>query len=331
GIAGTGYKTGFQIKRIIYIFMTNFFRSRKMKKLLAIAVAAGLAAPMAVMADTTLYGKMKVSVGSNKNAAGDSVTTVDAHTSRIGVKGATPMDNGMSVTHKVEFSTKNAIDNNGTPAALGARDAWVGMKGNFGEVRVGRHATPLSLSSDAVDFMNVGGHASISDGPFRISNAIAYLKGFGPVAFAAAYVPDETHGVSSDIISTLINYNSNGIYAAWGHQKAKGGDATDNLALGYKMPAGHRVGFVYNKVSDMTGIAVNGRYKFGKAYVQSEVGSKSHEDDDKDFDGSYQVLEAGYKLGKGTSVWTSFGKNDIAEKGSENKSSHARIGITSNF
>ncbi|MCK5809760.1 MAG: porin [Cocleimonas sp.] len=293
-----------------------------MKKLLAIAVAAGLAAPMAVMADTTLYGKMKVSVGSNKNAAGDSVTTVDAHTSRLGVKGSTPMDNGMSVTHKVEFSTKNAIDNNGTPAALGARDAWVGLKGNFGEVRVGRHATPYALSSDALDFMNVGGQQTIQDGPFRVSNAIAYLKGFGPIGFAAAYVPDEKSGVNNDVISTLINYNSNGIYAAWGHQKMKGADGNDTLALGYTMPAGHRVGFVYNKAADDSkNTALNGRYKFGKAYVQGEVGKR------KDVDGSYKVGEVGYKLGKGTSVWGSLGKNNM----NDSKASHARVGITSNF
>jgi predicted porin len=293
-----------------------------MKKLLAIAVAAGLAVPMAVMADTTLYGKMKVSVGSDKNAAGDSATTVKAHSSRIGVKGATPMDNGMSVTHKVEFSTKNAIDNDGSAAALGARDAWVGLKGNFGEVRVGRHATPLSLSSDAVDYMNVGGHKTLKDGPFRVSNAIAYLKGFGPIGFAAAYVPDETSGVSNDVISTLINYKSNGIYAAWGHQKAKGGDATNNLALGYTMPAGHKVSFVYNKAADDSkNTALNGRYKFGKAYVQAEIGKT------KDVDGSYKVGEVGYKLGKGTTVWGSVAKNDM----NDSKASHARVGITSNF
>ncbi len=292
-----------------------------MKKLLAIAVAAGLAAPMAVMADTTLYGKMKVSVGSNKDAAGNSTTTVEAHTSRIGVKGATPMDNGMSVTHKVEFATKGAIDHKAGGDVLGARDAWVGLKGNFGEVRVGRHATPYALSSDALDFMNVGGQQTIQDGPFRVSNAIAYLKGFGPVGFAAAYVPDETHGVSSDVLSTLVNYSSNGIFAAWGYQKAKGGDAANTLALGYTMPAGHRVGFVYNKAGDNKNTALNGKYKFGKAYVQGEVGKR------KDVDGSYKVLEAGYKLGKGTSVWTSIGANDI----NDSDASHARLGITSNF
>ncbi len=293
-----------------------------MKKLLAIAVAAGLAAPMAVMADTTLYGKMKVSVGSNKDAAGDSVTTVEAHTSRIGVKGATPMDNGMSVTHKVEFSTKNAIDNDGG-AALGARDAWVGLKGGFGEVRVGRHATPYALASDPLDFMNVGGQKTIEDAPFRISNAIAYLKGFGPIGFAAAYVPKDPNGngLGVDVVSSLVNYNNNGIYAAWGYQRAKGGRPANTVALGYTMPAGHKVGFVYNKKGDNKNTALNGKYKFGKAYVQGEIGKR------KDVDGSYKVLEAGYQLGKGTSVWTSFGKNDL----NNGDASHARVGITSNF
>lgn len=293
-----------------------------MKKLLAIAVAAGLAAPMAVMADTTVYGLMKVSVGSKKDAAGDSATTINAHTSRLGVKGATPMDNGLSVTHKVELATKGIIDHEKGGSTLGARDAWVGLKGNFGEVRVGRHATPYALSSDGMDFMNVGGQQTIQDGPFRVSNAIAYLKGFGPVSLAAAYVPDEKAGVKNDVISTLVKYNSNGIYAAWGHQKMKGADANNTLALGYTAPAGHKVGFVYNKAADDSkNTALNGRYKFGKAYVQGEIGKR------KDVDGDYKVGEVGYTLGKGTTVWGSLGKNDMGGS----KASHARVGITTKF
>lgn len=38
-----------------------------MKKMLAIAVVAALTAPAAVMADTTLYGKLHVSGGQSQN------------------------------------------------------------------------------------------------------------------------------------------------------------------------------------------------------------------------------------------------------------------------
>ncbi|RTZ64442.1 MAG: hypothetical protein DSZ29_05445, partial [Aquificaceae bacterium] len=273
-----------------------------MKKLLAIAIAAGLAAPMAVMADTTLYGKMKVSVGSDKNAAGVKKTTVKAHSSRLGVKGSTAMDNGMSVTYKLEMATKGIIDENDT---LGARDSWVGLKGGFGEVRVGRHATPFALSSDMFDILNLG-HQNISDGAagFRVNNAIAYLKGFGPVGFAAAYVPDETAGVNHDATSLLTTYKSNGFTGAVGYQKIKNVEKALNLGLGYKLPAGHQVNYVYNEIKDTaTSVktknqALNGRYKFGKAYVQAEIGKT------KGLSGTNKVLELGYGLGKGTTVWT---------------------------
>lgn len=300
-----------------------------MKKLLAIAIAAGLAAPMAVMADTTVYGKMKVSVGSDKNAAGDKTTTVDAHSSRVGLKGSMPMDNGMSVTHKVELATKGIVDASAANGkTLKARDAWVGLKGGFGEVRVGRHATPFALSSDMFDIMNIG-HQNISDGmaKFRVSNAIAYLKGFGPVGFAAAYVPDETAGVNNDAVSLLGTYKSNGIKAALGYQKIKNAEKAVNFGLGYALPAGHQVNYVYNQIEDTnTSVktksqALNGRYKFGKAYVQAEIGKT------KDVSGTNKVLEFGYGLGKGTTVWTSLGKNGMGGS----KAAHTRIGITSNF
>ena len=290
------------------------------------AIAAGLAAPMAVMVDRTLYGKMKVSIGSNKDAAGVKTTTIDSDSSRLGVKGSSAMDNGMSVTYKLEMATKGLIDKGTT---FGARDSWVGLKGGFGEVRVGRHATPFALSSDMFDIMNVGGHANISDGAagFRVNNAIAYLKGFGPVGFAAAYVPDETAGVNNDAVSLLGTYKSNGIKAALGYQKIKNAEKAMNLGLGYALPAGHQVNYVYNEIKDTnTNVktknqALNGKYKFGKAYVQAEIGKT------KGMSGTNKVLELGYGLGKGTTVWTSLGKNGIGGS----KAAHTRVGITSNF
>jgi predicted porin len=292
-----------------------------MKKLLAIAVAAGLAAPMAVMADTTVYGKLEISIGSDK-AAGTSVTTVKSHLSRIGMKGAMPLDNGMSVTHKVELGIDDIADNGKGKGTVSARDTWVGLKGNFGEVRVGRHTTPMNLASDALDIMNYGGQGTIEEGAFRVPNAIAYLKGFGPVGFAAAYVPDESASASKDVLDTMINYNSNGIYAAWGHQKVKGLKATDTLSLAYTFPAGHKAGLVYNKASNRDkNTALFGRYKFGKAYVQGELSKR------KDVDGSLKVIEAGYALSKSTSAWVSLGDGDLNNE----DTSHARIGVTSKF
>ncbi|MCK5918912.1 MAG: porin [Cocleimonas sp.] len=292
-----------------------------MKKLLAIAVAAGLAAPMAVMADTTVYGKLKISIGSDK-AGGKSVASVKSHASRIGMKGAMPMDNGMSITHKVELGIDDIADNGKGTGTVSARDTWLGLKGNFGEVRVGRHSTPMNLASDALNIMNYGGQGTIEEGGFRVPNAIAYLKGFGPVGFAAAYVPDEDSTKKTDILDTMVNYNSNGIYAAWGHQKAKGSKATDTLSLAYTLPAGHKAGLVFNKANNGNkNTALFGRYKFGKAYVQGELSKR------KDVDGSKRVIEAGYGLGKGTSAWFSLGDGDLDNA----DTSHARIGITSKF
>ena len=297
-----------------------------MKKLLAIAIAAGLVAPMAVMADTTLYGKLKVSIGSDDDGK-DAVTTVKSHKSRLGIKGTNELDvAGMSATYQVEFDLGKYLDNSGhefgtTDSNLGTRNAWLGLKGNFGEVRVGRHDTPYDLATGVLDFMNLGGHNGLDDDT-RATNAIAYMKGFGPLGFAAAYVPDEKAGSNNDIISSLVNYSSNGIYAGWGYQKVKGADPSNKLGLGYTFPAGHKTSLTYEKSSKgAKNTVVNGRYKFGKAYVQAEI-SKT-----KDVDGSLKVFEAGYGLAKSTQVWVSFGKNDKDNL----DQSHTRLGVTSGF
>ncbi|MFN3786377.1 MAG: porin, partial [Thiothrix sp.] len=122
-----------------------------MKKLLAIAVATALTAP-AAMADTTLYGKIHASVGSVDNGSG-AETVLESHGSRLGVKGSTELDNGLSATYGLEYGLDVDGDTNSTNTTtsdnskqLNARNTFVGVKGGFGEVRVGRHDTPAKLA-----------------------------------------------------------------------------------------------------------------------------------------------------------------------------------------
>ncbi|WP_308874232.1 porin [Thiothrix subterranea] len=125
-----------------------------MKNILAIAVATALIAPAAAMADTTLYGKLHATVGNVETTTGAteaSETVVESHSSRLGVKGSTELDNGLSATYGLEYGIDLDGDNekgtNGQSRSLNARNTFVGLKGGFGEVRVGRHDTPAKLAT----------------------------------------------------------------------------------------------------------------------------------------------------------------------------------------
>jgi len=265
-----------------------------MKKLLAIAVAAAVAAPMAAMADTKVYGKGHMSVGKTNGVSG---LFVESHSSRIGLKGSNALDNGLTATHQFEIGY-NFTDEEGS---LTPRNSWIGLKGGFGEVRVGRQTTPYSVVDDAADFPQRNGHALHTFQ--RVPNAIAYINKFGSVGFAAAYVAAgaaEGGSGSDAVTNVLVNYSAGPLYAGVAYQGMPSGAGDDGLkvALAYK-GANYGVGFV-NETKPGSGDNVNtisGKYSFGKAAVVAQYGKNS------DTDVKQKDVEISYKLGKGTTTY----------------------------
>jgi predicted porin len=262
-----------------------------MKKLLAIAVAAALVAPAAAMAETTLYGKLHASYGEVKDNAGNKVTGIESHSSRIGVKGSHALNNGLEATYGVEYGIDLDGDTgggtvNGRPTfntdttvaskSLSARNTFVGLKGSFGEVRAGRHDTPAKLATagqdvfgdtyaDMANIVNVDGH--------RVDNAVAYINKVGPVGFAVAHSTGPAGADNtSNANSAMINYGNGPWYAGLGYTKVdnsalavgtadsiRGGIVGTqfgkhvNLGLGWKAEAGHQVNLVLEQSKDANG------------------------------------------------------------------------------
>jgi predicted porin len=104
------------------------------KTLIAAAVAASFAAP--AMADTTLYGQVRMSVDT-----GDTTDMgVTDRTQRFGMKGSEDLGNGLSAIYKMEFNAGNDVNSN-----VQRRDLFVGLKGGFGTAIIGDHSTPEKL------------------------------------------------------------------------------------------------------------------------------------------------------------------------------------------
>ena len=264
-----------------------------MKKLLAIAIAAAITVPMAAMADTTVYGKGHMSVGKTSGVSG---MFVESHSSRIGLKGSNALDNGLTATHQFEIGY-NFIDEEGT---LSARNSWIGLKGGFGEFRIGRQTTPYSVVDDAAAFTTRNDHALHAFD--RVPNALAYINKFGSVGVALAYVAagEAEGGANSDSVTNiLVNYTAGPLYAGVAMEDVPAGDTGTKVALAYK-GANYGIGYAYEKHSG-TGIKSNtvaGRYSFGKAYVAGQYGKNSNGDTTKQ-----KTVEIGYGLGKGTKTY----------------------------
>lgn len=114
------------------------------KKVLAMAVAGVLAAPGAVLAQSTvqIYGQAQFEHGYLDQGAGrPSTDYVESTGSYLGFKGTESLGGGMSAWFQCETTMDiRAFDQVG----LCSRNSGLGFKGGFGNVWVGRWHTPMS-------------------------------------------------------------------------------------------------------------------------------------------------------------------------------------------
>lgn len=345
-----------------------------MKKMLVIAVAGALIAP-AAMADTTLYGKLHVSVGQIKNSSdvggvSTSATNsvVESNTSRIGVKGATALDNGMEATYGLEYGVDLDGDNS---RSLSARNTFVGLKKDgFGEVRVGRHDTPAKLATAGLDNF-ADGYADMANivvaDNLRVDNAVAYINKFGPVGVAVAHstginligvggqdnpgtnphpllgsIGATTKNGIADANDMMVNYSNGPWYAGLGHTAVQGVVKNTNLGLGWKAEAGHNVNLVIEK-TDLAGTSddvktayLAGGYKIGNVKLKAGYG----ENKVSNVSGKHKQTTLGvdYDLSKKTTAYlllnelkSTDGLSAGGAAGDSDKSSQAAVGLVTEF
>jgi predicted porin len=121
------------------------------KKLVAVAVAGVLGAPLAAHAQTanvTMYGRLNIDLevingrqppDADGNRINPTVTRLSSNSSRFGVRGTESLGGGLSAIFQIESSING--DTNG--GNLGGRDTFVGFQGNWGTFKVGNFLMPL--------------------------------------------------------------------------------------------------------------------------------------------------------------------------------------------
>ncbi len=148
------------------------------KTLLALAAIAASSASFA-QSSVTLYGVVDASLESVK---GDKtvtrVTSGNLATSRLGFKGTEDLGGGMKATFNLEAPV--TVDTGAAGSTFWDRQAWVGVGGGFGELRLGRTDSSIGdiagnvLSAQAYDDLKLLGTRG-GDSYRRVSNAITYI------------------------------------------------------------------------------------------------------------------------------------------------------------
>ena len=239
------------------------------KKLLAVAVASAMAAPLAAQADegnVTIYGQANVSydyIDAGTRPAGDKTSSnVSSNQSVFGIEGWEPLGNGLkAVFHWDVFA---GVDNGqGFDGGSGegssffgtSRDAWVGLAGSFGTVALGNQGRPWKTATNNTDiFINtIADYSSIigatSDGDINedsgFGNAIIW---FGPningLSWHLQYTPGEEFAGSGNQNGSDVGAQVNYTNGPWRLTYAY-----DNANRGINIGPGGSEGTVANKAS----------------------------------------------------------------------------------
>jgi len=276
------------------------------KKLVALAVAGVLAAPLAAQAQTAnvvLYGRVNLDmevVRGEQSASGanPSVFRVSSNSSRLGVRGTESLGGGLNAIFQIESSV-SADAGGGT---LASRETYVGLQGSWGTVKMGNFLAPYddihpifgnvptlttSILSTAAVWAN--GTNSKANGGFdaRLGNSVRYdSPNFGGFTGGIQYASWEAglpSGKSNSGIFSLGGFYNNGpiqIGVAFEqNNKIRGANLTDqafSVAGGYNFGI-VRLGGVWERLDydtpsgnlkrDFWGVGLTGNFGPGQMYA----------------------------------------------------------------
>lgn len=260
------------------------------KKIIALAVAAALA-PAAAMADTTVYGRIHVSVDSISGFnTSKTNSSVNSNSSRFGVKGSEDLGSGLKAVYQLE-SGINAINNNngvggandGNPGGgapgnslfTGMRTSYLGLAGDFGTFLVGRLPAGEQYVYDSNLFADQVGDAAniLASGNSGIAGVSNYIGGransalhyitpnFSGFDAALTYLPAASVDATTGLSVATTSSASWGVKANYAAMGAAVHVAYFNVKAGTPIPATY---------ANFTPLSIAGSYDFGPGMVTAQ-------------------------------------------------------------
>ncbi|WP_409423872.1 porin [Pseudoalteromonas sp. RW-H-Ap-1] len=246
------------------------------KSSLCVALLSGLS--FNALADVDVYGKANVTVQSSDDGEG-SFTEIKSNASRFGLKGSEKITDGLEAVYKFEFQVDvSDADSKGDKDNISARNQYVGFKGSFGQVVIGRNDTALKQAQGKLDLFNdlEGDIKNVFKGENRLGNSVSYAsnsyEGFKVLAsFIAEDDKDAKNGYSVALTYGDSGLKKSAVYAAV---------AADSEVNGYDVVRASIQGKVEN-------------FKLGAMYQTQETVDGSAEADG-------YLLNAAYLMGSNT-------------------------------
>ena len=260
----------------------------------------------------TVYGKANISAQAADEGEG-SFTELKSNASRFGVKGDLKLDNDIEVLYtfewQVDLSDESGADN------ISARNQYVGLKGGFGTVLLGRNDTVLKQSQGKIDIFGdyEADIKGLWKGENRMGDSVTYfsptISGF---SLGVSYIAeDDVEGDDAQSVSLSYgdkNLKKNNWFASvaadfdmkgYDNQRVSVQGKFDQLKLGAIL---HRQESVETGESQ-DGVMVSAAYTMGKVVLKAQV--QTIEDD------SSATIGADYKLGKSTKAFIWYTDRDL--------------------
>ncbi|CAM4040187.1 porin [Pseudoalteromonas byunsanensis] len=263
-------------------------------------------------ADVTVYGKANVSLQSSDEGEG-SATEIKSNASRFGFKGAEKLEGGLEVIYKLEFQVDlSDADSKGEDDNITARNQYVGLKGSFGEVVIGRNDTAFKQSQGKLDLFNdlEGDIKNLFKGENRLGNSISYKSAsFNGFKVLGTYIAEDKKDGENGF-STALTYGDSGlkkssIYAAVAvDSEVKGRDAVRFSVQGkvadFKLGAIYQMQEKVDGSEEADGYLLNAAYSFGANTLKAQYQVLDFDQGDK-LDGISIGID--HKLNKATKLY----------------------------
>ncbi|MEI6859360.1 MAG: porin [Shewanella sp.] len=291
------------------------------KTILASALATATLASAHAADPLTVYGKLNITAQSN-DIEGESETTIQSNASRFGVKGAYELSSSLEAFYTIEYEVDTGDD---VKENFKARNQFVGLRGDFGSIAVGRNDTMLKKSQGKVDQFNdlSGDIKNFFKGENRLAQTMTYItpsmSGFKlGVTYAASGDSDQ---LEQDGYSLAAMYGDSGLkkspfYAAIAYDSDVKGYQVSRATVQGKI-AGFKLGAMYQQeekvyelvenesgndvVNSFDGDSYTG-YLLSAAYTIDAIVLKAQYLDMEDKGDSWSI-GADYKMGKPTKLF----------------------------
>lgn len=301
------------------------------KSLIALTLAA---LPVAATADVTLYGAIKAGVQTYRSVEHREGKVIGVGTgseisdfgSKIGFKGQEDLGNGLKAIWQLEQGASVA----GTNSGWGNKQSFIGLKGGFGKVRVGRLNSVLKDTNGFNPWEGKSYYLGLSNiaQPEERHVSVRYdSPEFAGFSGSVQYVPNDNSGKNhSESYHAGFNYKNSGFFVQYAgfykrHNYTTEKHQVHRLVGGYDHDALYASVAVQqqdakltwrndNSHNSQTEVATTVAYRFGNvtprvSYAHGFKGSVYDADNDNTYD--QVVVGAEYDFSKRTSALVSAG------------------------